>query len=244
MTKKTNSIPVHLMTAGFSTTGVIIGKMTNSDFHLYERFEGFQHIKQSHRHEYDLFFLQEKGTTTIEIDFHKHTIGPSSVIFIHQNQVHRTLAFKDATVTIWAISNENLNPEYLKLLEDITPAKPLELKQETFSIISKAASLCIALSERKNESLHRSLLVGSCNTLTGLVVAQYLSQSKPLDKLSRFEIVNKAFKELLERNFASAKRPGEYARQLNISTAYLNECVKNTTGHSVSYCRLPPIKTA
>lgn len=33
----------------------------------------------------------------------------------------------------------------------------------------------------------------------------------------------------------TAKRPTENAEQLNISTSYLNECVKNTTGHSVSY---------
>jgi len=222
------------MTAEFGT-GVFIGKMASKDFHLYEQFEEFNSIKQSHRDEYHLFFLQEKGTTTIEIDFKKYTIKPSSVIFIHQNQVHRTLAFKNATISIWAISNENLNPEYLKLLEAITPAKPLVLKQEAFSVISEAVSLCIKLSERKNEKLYYSLLDGSCNTLIGLVISQYLVQSKPLDKLSRFEIVNKAFKELLEHNFVSAKRPSEYAQQLNISTAYLNECIKSVTGHSVSH---------
>lgn len=222
------------MSAEFGT-GVFIGKMASKDFHLYEQFEEFNSIKQSHRDEYHLFFLQEKGTTTIEIDFKKYTIKPSSVIFIHQNQVHRTLAFKNATISIWAISNENLNPEYLKLLEAITPAKPLVLKQEAFSVISEAVSLCIKLSERKNEKLYYSLLDGSCNTLIGLVISQYLVQSKPLDKLSRFEIVNKAFKELLEHNFVSAKRPSEYAQQLNISTAYLNECIKSVTGHSVSH---------
>lgn len=222
------------MSAEFGT-GVFIGKMASKDFHLYEQFEEFNSIKQSHRDEYHLFFLQEKGTTTIEIDFKKYTIKPSSVIFIHQNQVHRTLAFKNATISIWAISNENLNPEYLKLLEAITPAKPLVLKQEVFSVISEAVSLCIKLSERKNEKLYYSLLDGSCNTLIGLVISQYLVQSKPLDKLSRFEIVNKAFKELLEHNFVSAKRPSEYAQQLNISTAYLNECIKSVTGHSVSH---------
>ena len=31
------------------------------------------------------------------------------------------------------------------------------------------------------------------------------------------------------------KSPSEYADKLNLSTAYLNECVKNTTGYSVSY---------
>ncbi|WP_028298961.1 AraC family transcriptional regulator [Olivibacter sitiensis] len=234
MPKKSNSIPVNSIANMFGT-GIFIGKMSSKDFYLYEQFEEFNSIKQSHRDDFHLFFLQEKGTTTIEIDFKKYIVKPSSVIFIHQNQVHRTLEFRNAIASIWAISNENLNPEYLKLLGDIAPANPLTLKKEAFSVISEAVSLCIKLSERKNEKLYHSLLTGSCNTVIGLVISQYLAQSKPLDKLSRFEIVSKAFKELLEWNFVSAKRPGEYAQQLNISTAYLNECVKNTTGFSVSH---------
>lgn len=229
-----SSIPVNPMTAELGE-GIFVGRITTEDFHLYKQFEGFDNIKQSHRDECHLFFLQEKGTTSIEIDFQKHTIKPLSVIFIHQNQVHRILSFKNATVSIWAISDENLNPEYLKLLEDISPAKPSTLKKEKFSVISEALSLCTKLSERKDEKLYHSLLNGSCNTLVGLVISQYLVQSKPLDKLSRFEIVTKAFKELLERNFVTAKSPTEYAQQLNISSPYLNECVKKTTGHSVSH---------
>lgn len=234
MKKKSTSIPVNPMIGDFGT-GIYVGKMSSKDIHLYEQLEEFNTIKQSHRDEYHLFFLQEKGTTTIEIDFQEHTLKPSSVIFIHQNQVHRTLSFNKATASIWAINNENINSEYLKLLESITPTTPLTLDQETFSIISEAVSFCLKLAERKNEKLYHTLLNGSCNTLTGLVISQYLVQSKPFDKLSRFEVITKAFKELLERNFITAKRPGEYAQQLNISSPYLNECVKNTTGHSVSY---------
>ncbi len=234
MSKKLNSIPVNSIANRFGT-GIFIGKMSSKDFHLYEHFEEFDNIKQSHRDEYHLFFLQEKGTTTIEIDFHKHIIKPSSVIFIHQNQVHRTLSFKNAVVSIWAISNENLNSEYLNFLEDITTAKPLSLSKEIFDIISEATSLSIKIFERKSDKLYHSLLKDSCNTLVALVASQYLVQSKPIDKLSRFEIVTKGFKALLERNFTTAKRPTEYAQQLNISVTYLNECVKNTTGYSVTH---------
>jgi AraC-like DNA-binding protein len=142
---------------------------------------------------------------------------------------------ENVTASFWAINNENLNPEYLRLLEDITPVKPLTLDEETFSIISEAVSLCIKFSERKHEKLYDVLLKDSCNTLVALVASQYLKQSKSTDALSRFEMINKAFKTLLESNFITSKKPTEYAQTLNISTAYLNECVKNTTGHSVSY---------
>jgi len=197
MSKKVKHIPVNPMKADFGT-GIFVGKMSSEDFQLFEQLEEIDNIKQSHRDEYHLFFLQEKGTTTMEIDFQEYNIKPSTVVFIHQNQVHRTLSFNNASASIWTISNENLNPEYLKLLDDITPAKPLVLEQETFSIISEAVSFSIKLAERKNDKLHHSLLNGSCNTIIGLVISQYLVQSKPFDKLSRYEIVTKAFKELLE----------------------------------------------
>ncbi|MGK4568403.1 helix-turn-helix domain-containing protein [Flavobacterium sp. 3HN19-14] len=44
----------------------------------------------------------------------------------------------------------------------------------------------------------------------------------------------KSFRQLLEKNYGTLKRPGEYAKLLNISTPYLNECIKNSTSSSVS----------
>jgi len=228
MPKNTKSIPVNTMADMFGA-GVAIGRASIKDLQTFEEAE------QSHRDDYHIFFLQEKGNISVEIDFQKYNIKPSSVIYIHPNQVHRMGAFENVTASFWAINNENLNPGYLKLLEDITPVKPLTLSEETFSIISEAVSLCIKLSERNHEKLYQALLKDSCNTLVALVASQYLAESKSTDTLSRFEIVSKTFKALLESNFITSKKPTEYAQTLNISAAYLNECVKNTTGHPVSY---------
>lgn len=228
MLKNIKTIPVNTMADMFGT-GIAIGKATIKDLQIFEEAE------QSHRDDYHIFFLLEKGNVSFEVDFQQYNVSQSCVIYIHPNQVHRMGAFENVIASFWAINNENLNSEYLKLLEEITPVKPLTLNKETLAVISEAVSLCLKFSERKNEKLYYSLLNGSCNTLIGLVISQYLVQSKPSDKLSRFEIVTKAFKQLLERNFITAKRPTEYAQQLNISSSYLNECVKNTTGHSVSH---------
>lgn len=228
MNKKIKSIPVNHMTGEISS-GIAIGKASFKDL------RSFEELEQSHRDDFHLFFVQEEGRTSIEIDFQKYIIKPSSIIYIHPNQVHRLIAFENATLSGWTINNESLNPEYLKLLEDITPVKPLTLNGETFSIISEAVSLCVKFSERKHEKLYHSLLKDSCNTLVALVTSQYLELSKSTDKASRFEIITKAFKAILERNFITAKKPTEYAQTLNISTPYLNECIKNTTGYSVSH---------
>jgi len=194
-----------------------------------------EQAKQSHRHDRHSFFLLESGTVHLDIDFQTYKMQAPSVIYVHPDQVHRTTSLDNVTVSSWAINNENLNPEYLHLLESITPAKPILLAKETFSIISEAVSLVIKFAERKDDKLYRFLLKDSSNTLVALVISQYLVQSKPTDKLSRFDTITRAFRELLERNYTTTKRPTEYAQQLNISTPYLNECVKNTTGYSVSH---------
>ncbi|CAN5241130.1 AraC family transcriptional regulator [soil metagenome] len=189
----------------------------------------------AHRHDRHSFFLLERGTVHLEIDFQTYEIEAPSVIYIHPDQVHSTVIVNDVIVSSWAIDNEKLNPEYLKLLEEITPAKPLALDKETFSLLAETVSLCLKFGERKSDKLYQSLLKDSCNALIALVVSQYLAQSKSADKLSRFEVVTKAFREKLERNYSTIKKPAQYAQTLNISTPYLNECVKNTTGYSVSH---------
>jgi len=233
MRKKNKSIPVNTMADDFDT-GISIERMSLSSADE-AILNSSDEAKQSHRHDSHSFFLLEKGTVNIEIDFQKYTIKAPSVIYVHPDQVHRTTAFDNMTVCSWAITNESLNPEYLKLLESIAPAKPLVLKEETFSIISEAVSLFMKFAERKSDKLYHSLLKDSCNALVALVVSQYLESTKSSDKLSRFEIVTKGFREILERNYTTTKRPADYAEKLSITTPYLNECVKNATGHPVSY---------
>ena len=225
MHKKTKSIPVNYF-ADESNAGISIEKISVKDLLT------FREAKQAHRHDCHSFFLLEKGTVSIEIDFKKYIIESPSVIYMHPSQVHLILAFKDVTVCSLAISNENLNPEYLKLLENIAPTKPLPLAMDTFSIISETALLCLKFSERRNDKLYHSMLKDSCNALVALIASQYLEQSKTNDKTSRFELIAKAFRDILERDFITAKRPAAYAQTLHISTPYLNECA---TGYSVSH---------
>lgn len=237
MPRKTASIPVNTMANEFGT-GVAVEKLFLGDLSAVSKaastpFE--EEARQSHRHDGHSFFLLESGTISIEIDFQKYNIKAPSVMYVHPDQVHRTLSAKNVTVSSWSITNEHLNPEYLKLLEDMAPAKPLALKKEMFSIISEAVSLCLKFSERKNDKLYHLLLKDSCNALVALVVSQYSERSGSTDTFSRFDAVTKAFRKTLERDYATVKSPAAYAQQLNISTSYLNECVKNTTGYSVSH---------
>ena len=236
MAKKATPIPVNTMVneagAGIAIEQIAIHELQAADE---GQATGFEVVQQSHRHDRHSFFLLHSGTVSLEIDFQQYVIQPSSVIYIHPAQVHRTLTSNDVVVTSLAIDNENLNPEYLPLLEDLVPAKPLPLPSEMFALLSDAASLCIRFSQRKAERLYQPLLKDSCNALVALILSQYLEQAAPASNGSRAGTVTKAFRQLLERNYTTEKRPAAYARLLHLSAPYLNECVKSTTGQPVSY---------
>lgn len=232
MPKHDKPIPVNSMAGNFSQ-GISIDKINikKTDFTTAWQIE---EATQSHRDEGHTFHLVEKGTVLIEIDFQKYQIVAPSVVYMHPNQVHRIFDIKNMTVCSLAIKNEHLNPGYLRILDEIAPARPLALTKAVNSIVSDVFSLCLNFSAQKGNKLYHLLLRDSCNTLVAFLVSLFLEQSKPEGTLSRFEIVAKSFKQLLEKNYCTLRRPGEYAKKLNISTHYLNECIRNATGHSVS----------
>ncbi len=188
-----------------------------------------------HREDGHSFFLLEKGKVSLEIDFEKFNVKPSSLLYLHPNQVHRITAFENVTVCVWSIRNEHLQPEYLKILEELTPTRPLMLKKDVVTLLSDAVSLGMRLFDRKDDKLYHPAIKDSCNALVALAISQFLDHTTSTQKISRFETVTKSFRNLLERNYTTDKRPAAYARKLNISIPYLNECVRHTTGFSVSH---------
>jgi len=230
MREKPKSIPIKQIAKEFDN-GIIVGQIPPDALQTLETETEF-----SHRHDCHFFALHEKGKIQMELDFEMYKTDKPSLLYMHPNQVHRTFKSEsDVVGYVLAINNENIHPEYLQLLEDITPTKPLRLNEKNFADIRQLMLLCVNFFERKKDKLYHSLLKDCCNTLIALIISQYLEKRETSNKISRFDIITKAFKTDLERNFIITKRPAEYADRLNISVAYLNECVRNTTGLSVSH---------
>ena len=227
MSKKTDRIPVNKLPEE-SCRGIMM---------MRESFNGSpnsEQVERSHRDGGYTFIIQEKGKTAIEIDFQTHHIQAPAVIFIHPHQVHRVIAFEDAMISTWIITEENLRPEYLSLLEGLAPADVLPVIPEALVVLTETAALCMKLSEKKTEVLYHSILKESVNTLVTLVISKYLALTKPTEQHTRFEDITREFKTALEKHYKWKKNPSEYAAALNLSASYLNECVKATTGNSVS----------
>ena len=227
MLTKQNTIPVNSILDKFGAD-IFVSNVSARDVEFYNE------VERAHRDNYHLFFVQEQGEVLFEVDFNTYQMSSPCLMYIHPNQVHRSRGGQNISGSFLAISSENLNADYIKVLEDITPVQPLELSPAAYATIAEAVSVCLKFSERTDERFYHTLLKDSCNVLAGLIISQYLAQSEPESRHSRFETVTKAFKASLEANFVAMKRPSDYAQMLHLSTSYLNECVKNATGLPVT----------
>src|SRR6218665_656903 len=106
MASKLKTIPIKPLAREFDT-GIAVGRMES------DVLPSFEEALQSHRHDFHFFLIQEKGTTHFEIDFEKHKVKTSAVLYIHPGQVHRIFKVERVALYVLAISSENLNAPYL-----------------------------------------------------------------------------------------------------------------------------------
>ncbi|MDF2475455.1 MAG: AraC family transcriptional regulator [Sphingobacterium sp.] len=222
------NIPVRTLPKEFGN-GIAVSKVSPESFWEDEE------TMQAHRHDYHFFVLQKNGVTLTEIDFEQYLVDKPTIFYQSPNQVHKALKVENIEMFMLIISNENIHSDYLNVLQSITPLKPLAIDSKDLDVIERTYNLCIDFYKRTPDKLYFSLLKDSTNALVALLISLYLKYTKTPALLSRFERINKAFFLLLERKFHILKRPSEYAAQFNISVSYLNECVRNATGFSVSY---------
>lgn len=194
-----------------------------------------QETEQSHRHDFHGFLVIEKGTVDLEIDFQRYRLEPSQILYIHPNQIHRTIDFNNTKLFFLGVTAENITPEHLNVLEEIVPAKPITIERGDFIVLTEGLSLSSLLFERKQDKMYPFFMIHSANLIVALLTSHYMRQVATVNNPTRFNIIAKAFALLLEKKFMTHKRPAEYAEMPNISLVYLNECIKNTTGFSITH---------
>jgi len=67
----------------------------------------------------------------------------------HPSQVHRITDLNDIVVCSLSISNENLNPAYLKLFEENSPIAPILLSNKASLVVEQIFSSCLKFSKDK-----------------------------------------------------------------------------------------------
>ena len=231
MAGKANTIPVHRLE-----------ETTDEGFQLEKvHWQGEEEKTLSlgsHRDDHYLFFVQLSGMCKGMVDFESFTMLANMAFYILPGQVH-SYESADIGTTGWFVAlDPGLVPDGFRVVLEnpLLSIRPLDLGAGGVAPLVQCLELALRLYEQPVGSFSRQAVYPLLASFTALFADVYSKQECiPADKASRTQTIMLAFKRLLLVEYKRLKSPGEYAAELHLSTSYLNEVVKETTGFNVSY---------
>jgi len=192
--------------------------------------------KAAHRREdHYLFIVQERGESSIMLDFTQVLLNAESMLCIAPGQVHYPVAASKDTLA-WLIavdvhlledsSQTLINEHYFDYKSKSLDPKQTILLKQCINLIKELQENNILV--KNNFQVELSLL----RAFTGLFCSFF--DEAGYTKLSRPLWLSSQFKLLLQTHFKNYKTVSDYAAFLHVSPAYLNEAVKTATGVTVS----------
>jgi AraC family transcriptional activator of pobA len=193
-------------------------------------------VRAPHRDTDYLFTFAYQGFLKLIVDFHEIFIPEKAIYFILPGQIHQHV---DSEGDIWLIVVDAF------LISDVFKSV---LNESCFAQVPATISLTKADRMRSCLALFADILQDHCNNVfkqhikrgfidavTGMFTEEFAVVQKNDKKDSRAVTLTNEFKSLLFLNYKRLKSPSEYAHELKVSTPYLNEAIKLTSGRTVSY---------
>ncbi len=189
------------------------------------------HWNQAHRDENYLLFFQLEGHSRLVVDFQEVNIHGCAVYCLLPGQVHYGLSMVNSMAWVLATDAVRIKENHRAVLTEFAirnqpvamPASKGKLLRDSILLLEKLGD------EYPEDTSMLEVCIGQF--VAACQRDQLLSAHAPLRPL----LITRQFRSLLMVNFRDMKSPSEYASALNISPSYLNEAVKDTTGHPVSY---------
>jgi len=228
---RVKDIPVHQLQQR-SGEGIVIKYFTAND-------GNHEEVKAlgAHRDDHYMFFMMEKGSVSLMVDFQEiHTAG-TGLYYILPGQVHHVLNNPMAEGWFVAVDTSLVPPDYRAVFEDrLILQQPHLLSQP---MAQQCRNLLTLLNDKYTEDTNGSFYLPVIHSLLqsfiGLVATCYSTTCNQRLQLSRPVQLSAQFKKLLTQHVRTIKSPSAYAAKLNVSESYLNEVLKKTTGMPVSY---------
>jgi len=226
---KRRSIPIHSLDK-VNQLGILIRRFTGinpeTDPNL------------AHRDENYLFMVMEQGRARLVVDFKTITASGKTIFCILPGQVHHGISAHNVRAWVVAVNADLVHKQYQPVLEQQLPQLlPLPVNATAIGRMGQCIKLLQEVHESANSSTFQQQATRSLLDAFIAMFAEGYAAADPGTGNShpRTVIITRQFKGLLSKNYKTMKSPGAYAAALNISTSYLNEAVKDTTGLPVSY---------
>lgn len=202
-----------------------------------DRYPDISHWNQAHRDDNYLLMFQQSGSSTVIVDFQEITISGCAIYCILPGQVHYGVSTLNATAWVLALDPVCLKEDFRTVLADFAIMnKPVLLPPSKGELFKQSFSLLNRLDKQTEADTEDQTLISMLEVCICLFVAACRSDKRPTAPSAlRPQLITRQFRSLLLLSFREMKSPSEYAAALRISPSYLNEVVKDTTGHPVSY---------
>lgn len=191
-----------------------------------------------HRHDYYTVLWAHSYAGKHIVDYREFEIKPNDVFFVSPGQVHQVIHNEnpDGTVILFTcdfLSKNFINESFienLNLFSEISSTPPIHISRNSAALmIELVEKMRLAISTNdpfKNETIgaYLKLFLIECNKYA------HTAKSENTQTIQSGRVILKNFKDILEMNFPNWKKVSDYAGKLSISSDYLNEVVKTTTG--------------
>lgn len=192
-------------------------------------------VEDPHKHTFYEIIWVESGSTIQGIDYVSYEVKPQSLFFISPGQLHQFEEWQHVkggsvlfTEDFFLLNRQDKSKLFeLSFLDNLYGNPCLQLSDKEFSEVLHTIQLMIHEKGRKDysPSIVRSLLNVLLEQIQRCVD---LERGKPFS--SKYIVLFKQFKCLLDRNFTQNLTASQYADQLNITQHHLNDVVKQITG--------------
>lgn len=227
---KKSAIPVHSM-ENLKERGVIV-----MPFQVQDLEDTVLH--SAHRDEHFIFAFQQEGESGIMVDFKEVWFDGRAIFYVMPGQVHHGISVKNTKGWFVALDAGFIAESDKVFFEQrISQPAPLPIGDEIAAVLENTISLLHEVLGHQDENRFPDKVVRSLtDAMTGMFAAFYARETISADLPDkRPAIITREFRRLLLLSYRTMKSPAGYAGALNISTPYLNEAVKQTTGFPVSY---------
>ncbi|WEK36338.1 MAG: helix-turn-helix domain-containing protein [Candidatus Pseudobacter hemicellulosilyticus] len=192
-----------------------------------------------HRHDHYTCFLIERGTVDFALDFQPMRIDTTVLGVSCPGQVHQFLGAAGAEGWIFFFEPKWMHAQAREAIEErMGPAPMVAIDKATHDwFVQLFGLIAAALEENRTGNylypLTKALVDAFAFRVAGLIRHQEDEQIRQFS--SRSVSITRKFRQLLNKNFLSVRKPSEYAALMNISSSHLNDTIKAVTGLPVTH---------
>ena len=205
-------------------------------YHSAEDLAGFDDKLEAHRDDFFIFFVLTKGQAVLKCDMIDIEINPINVLMIKPLQIHHGQdGSTDAAgyyigVAPFLIPNNCIEIfQNLKIAEQLNTIDPAYRKEllDTIDLLHRSFQSSNPNRTQIINGLFNALVYNLANIYSG-------SKNEVKELKNQSGLIYANFKKQLSEN-SFLKSPSYFAKKLNITTSHLNDCVKASSGKSVTY---------